>query len=87
MPYTWRLASGKTLLQHIYDTHFEVVEEVREMITMWESLKEKIPEESYTLVRERFERQLANAREWRDQVNSYFYRKSGIPDEKGRKIY
>ncbi len=52
------------------------------MITVWESLKEKLPEESYTLVRERFERQLANAREWRDQVNSYFYRKSGILDEK-----
>ena len=25
--------------------------------------------------------------EWRDQVNTYFYRKSGIADEKGRKIY
>lgn len=87
MPYTWKLASGKTLLQHIYDTHFEGVEEVEQMITVWESLEGRIPDESYALVRERFIRQLANAREWRDQVNSYFYRKSGIPDEKGRKIY
>ena len=31
--------------------------------------------------------QLENAVSWRDQVNTYFYRKSGIPDEKGRKIY
>ena len=28
-----------------------------------------------------------NAKEWRDQVNSYFFRKSDIADEKGRKIY
>ena len=87
MPYTWKLASGKTLLQYIYDTHFEGVEEVEQMIKVWESLEGRIPDESYALVRERFTRQLANAREWRDQVNSYFYRKSGIPDEKGRKIY
>jgi len=33
------------------------------------------------------EAQLANAREWRDQINTYFYRKSGIPDEKNRTIY
>jgi alpha-glucuronidase len=33
------------------------------------------------------ERQRLNAREWRDQVNTYFYRHTGIPDERGRKIY
>ena len=87
LPYTYRLKSGKTLIQHIYDSHFEGVEETEEMIRVWESLKGKIPEDSYALVRERFERQLYNAREWRDQVNSYFYRKSGIPDEKGRAIF
>ena len=44
-------------------------------------------EDIYENVRERFERQLSNAREWCDQVNSYFFRKSGIPDEKGRQIW
>lgn len=87
VPYTYRLKSGKTLIQHIYDTHFEGVEEVEEMIALWESLEGKIPERIYRTVRERFDRQLYNAGEWRDQVNSYFYRKSGIGDEKGRKIY
>jgi alpha-glucuronidase len=38
-------------------------------------------------VSERFEEQLRSAREWRDQVNSYFFRKSGVPDERGRTIY
>lgn len=87
VPYTYRLRSGKTLIQHIYDTHFEGVEEVKEMIGLWESLEGKVPESAYRTVRERFDRQLYNAEEWRDQVNSYFYRKSGIGDEKGRKIY
>lgn len=87
VPYTYRLKSGKTLIQHIYDTHFEGVREVEEMIGLWESLEGKVPEEVYRTVRERFDRQLDNAREWRDQVNSYFYRKSGIGDEKGREIY
>lgn len=87
VPYTFRLKSGKMLIQHIYDTHFEGVEEAEEMEALWKALRGKIPEGDWENVRERFGRQLYNAREWRDQVNSYFYRKSGIADEKGRKIY
>lgn len=87
LPYTYRLKTGKTLIQHIYDSHFEGVEEVEEMIRNWESLQGRISPEVYEAVRERFARQLYNAKEWRDQVNSYFYRKSGIGDEKGRTIY
>ncbi|MCM1568470.1 MAG: alpha-glucuronidase [Roseburia sp.] len=87
VPYTYRLKSGKTLIQHIYDSHFEGVEDVEVMMRDWESLQGKIVREAYERVRERLQRQLDNAREWRDQVNSYFYRKSGIEDEKGRTIY
>jgi len=63
------------------------VEEVEEMIESWNSLEGKVPAEVFANVSGRFERQLLNAKDWRDQVNSYFYRKSGIPDEKGRIIY
>ena len=87
VPYIHQLRSGKTLIQHIYDSHFEGVEEVEQMIAVWDSLAGKIPEEAYENVRERFQRQLKNAQEWHDQVNSYFFRKSGIPDEKRRTIY
>lgn len=87
VPYVYRLKSGKTLIQHIYDSHFEGVEEVEKMLGVWEGLKGKVPDTAYEVVKERFERQLSNAKEWRDQVNSYFFRKSGIADEKGRKIY
>ncbi len=87
VPYTHVLSTGKTLIQHIYDSHFQGVEEVEAMISCWEGLKGKVAEDVYANVSERFGRQLVNAKDWRDQVNSYFYRKSGIPDEKGRKIY
>ncbi|MED9905056.1 MAG: alpha-glucuronidase [Lachnospiraceae bacterium] len=87
LPYSYRMKDGSTLLQHIYDTHFEGVAEVEEMIREWEGLKESIPAEIYENGKERFAAQLANAKEWRDQINSYFYRKTGIPDEQGRTIY
>lgn len=87
VPYTYVLKTGKTLIQHIYDTHFEGVEEVEEMKRQWESLRGKISDRAFGCVAERFERQLVNAAEWRDRVNTYFYRKCGIEDEKGRTIY
>jgi len=87
LAYDHKLKSGKTLLQHIYDTHFEGVEEVEGFIKTWESLKGLIPDEAYTSVRARFDMQLENAKEWRDVINSYFYRKTGIADAQGRKIY
>ena len=87
LPYTHKLHSGKTVIQHIYDTHFEGYEEAQDLAKQWSSLKGRIDGEIFENVSERFNRQLANAREWCDQVNSYFFRKSGIPDEKGRQIW
>ncbi|MCL2224530.1 MAG: alpha-glucuronidase [Defluviitaleaceae bacterium] len=87
LPYDFKLKDGRTMIQYIYDTHFEGVEGVENFITVWESLKGKIPDEAYTHVRERLAMQLENAKEWRDVINSYFYRKCGIPDEKGRTVY
>ncbi|MBE5840561.1 MAG: alpha-glucuronidase [Butyrivibrio sp.] len=87
LPYTWKLQSGKTVIQHIYDTHFEGYAQVQELAANWEKLEGKIPSDMYNNVHHRFEMQLANAREWCDQVNSYFYRKSGIEDELHREIY
>ena len=87
LPYTHKLHSGKTVIQHIYDTHFEGYEEAQELAKKWSALKGSIDDEIFDNVSERFARQLTNAREWCDQVNSYFFRKSGIPDEKGRQIW
>ncbi|MCL2186207.1 MAG: alpha-glucuronidase [Treponema sp.] len=85
--YDYKMKNGQTLLQNIYDTHFEGYEEVQKMADEWKSLKDIIDTGIYESVLSRFERQLENAREWRDQINTYFFRKTGIADEKGRKIY
>jgi len=87
LSYDYRLKCGRTLLQYIYDTHFEGAEDVKGFIQTWASLKEYMPGDAYSSVKERLEAQLKNANEWRDVINSYFYRKTGIADEKGRKIY
>ena len=75
------------MIQHIYDTHFEGVEEVRGFIEHWKTFGIKAPEEAYQSILERLELQLVNAIEWRDVINTYFYRKTGIPDALGRAIY
>jgi len=75
------------LIQTIYDQHFEGLERVESYLKSWQSLIGEIDEPTYNNVLERLNLQLENARNWRDQVNTYFYRMSGIPDEKGREIY
>jgi alpha-glucuronidase len=87
VPYSHVLHSGSTVIQHIYDTHFAGVEEVERMSASWEQLKGRLPDAVYERVAERFEEQLRCAREWRDQICTYFYRKSGVPDARGRTIY
>lgn len=87
VPYTHQLSTGKTVIQHIYDTHFEGVEEVAEMFDLIKEIQDRIDPEVYKRIAARMEHQLEHAKEWRDVINSYFYRKSGIEDAKGRKIY
>lgn len=87
VPYTHQLKSGVTVIQHIYNTHFEGVEEAEGLKETWMSLKDKIDAERYNHVLKRLEEQAEHSKEWRDMINTYFYRKSGIKDEKNRKIY
>ena len=87
IPYKYRLSSGTTLIQHIYDTHFEGAERAAGLIDRWKSLDGRIDRECSRRVLKRLEEQAAHACEWRDVINSYFYRKSGIPDEKSRTLY
>ena len=87
VPYTHKLHSGKTVIQHIYDTHFEGVEKAAGLLEQWDSLRDQLEPGLHTGVRERLAHQAEHACEWRDQINTYFYRKSGIADEHGRTIY
>ena len=87
LPYTHVLHSGKTVIQHIYDAHFEGYDEAVQLADKWQTLKGKVDDGIFENVSERFGRQLYNAKEWCDQVNTYFHRISGIEDEKGREIW
>lgn len=87
VPYGHRLASGRTVIQHIYDTHFAGVEQVEAVVAAWDEVRGRVDDALFECVGERLSEQLRSAVEWRDQVNTYFWRKSGIPDEAGRTIY
>lgn len=81
------MKSGETLLQHIYNTHFEGAEDVKKMLSLWQELEGKIEPCAYARVSERLKFQCEHSKEWRDRINTYFYRMTEIPDAKGRKIY
>ncbi|WP_027087584.1 alpha-glucuronidase family glycosyl hydrolase [Cohnella panacarvi] len=87
VPYTHRLHSGLTVIQHIYDTHFEGAEQANGLLKQWSELEGLIDSARFGPVRERLREQAEHAKHWRDVINTYFYRKSGVPDEKGRTIY
>ncbi|WP_433689154.1 alpha-glucuronidase [Micromonospora carbonacea] len=87
VPYGHVLRSGSTVIQHIYDTHFAGVQQVAGMRQRWRRLAGVIDPAVHARVAERLEEQLRCAIEWRDQVNTYFFRKSGVPDVRGRTIH
>ncbi|MNI89222.1 Xylan alpha-(1-_2)-glucuronosidase [compost metagenome] len=54
---------------------------------LWDSLAGTMDEGLHKQVAERLAEQAEHAKEWRDRINTYFYRKSGIADMRGRFIY
>ncbi|MBE1593693.1 alpha-glucuronidase [Nonomuraea angiospora] len=88
VPYGHVLHSGSTVIQHIYDTHFAGAEEAAETRLHWEKLADTgaVDPDLYARVKERLDEQVRCAEEWRDQINAYFFRKSGVPDAHGRHI-
>jgi alpha-glucuronidase len=88
VPYGHVLQSGSTVVQHIYDTHFAGAQEAAELRSQWVKLAGTglLDAGLHARVQERLDEQLRCAEEWRDQVNAYFLRKSGVPDARGRLI-
>lgn len=81
------LSTGETLLQHIYNTHFEGVEDAAHMLALWQALEGRVDGAVYERVLGRMRFQLAHAKEWRDRINTYMHRMTEIPDAQGRHIY
>ena len=85
LPYTFCMKDGRTLIQRIYDDHFEGYYEAISMVETIHDLP--FPNPDREIIRERAERQLHNAKEWCDIINTFFHRLSGIEDAQGRIIY
>jgi alpha-glucuronidase len=84
VPYNYRLHSGKTVIQHIYDSHYQGAARTEELVRQWSLLKGRIDDERYQAVLSRLEYQAGHATVWRDAVCNWFSRISGIPDSQGR---
>ncbi len=84
VPYTYKLHNGKTVIQYIYDSHYEGAAQAAELGKEWTTLKGHIDDKLYEDVRARLEYQAGHAIVWRDAIVQYFFKQSGIPDEKGR---
>jgi alpha-glucuronidase len=84
VPYTHILKSGKTVIQHIYDSHYEGAEAAAGFVRQWRALKGRVDEARYEDVLAHLEYQAGHARVWRDSICNWFLHKSGIRDAKGR---
>jgi alpha-glucuronidase len=84
VPYTHRLHSGKTVIQYIYDSHYEGADRVTGYAREWKSLKGRIDDRRYGEVLAQLEYQIGQAQVWRDAVTIWFARTSGIADAKKR---
>jgi alpha-glucuronidase len=84
VPYDYKLHSGKTLVQSIYDTHYDSALAAAQYVPQWTALKGKIDPERYEQTLHLFEFQAGHALVWRDAINTWFAKASGIPDAKNR---
>jgi alpha-glucuronidase len=84
VPYTHVLHSGKTVIQHIYDSHYAGAAEAAGFVERWRSLEGRVDAARYRDVLAHLEYQAGHAVVWRDAVCGWFRRTSGIPDAAGR---
>ena len=84
VPYTHVLHSGKTVIQSIYDSHYDGAQAVEAYVRQWKLLKRLVDDPRYAEILKQLEYQAGAAQAWRDAIDNWFLRASGIPDEKGR---
>jgi alpha-glucuronidase len=84
VPYTYRLHTGKTVIQTLYDDHYLGAQEAAGFVRQWESLDGLIDPERYDKVIGLLEYQAGHAIVWRDAIDRWFKQMSGIPDGQHR---
>ncbi|CAK7210858.1 hypothetical protein SBRCBS47491_000920 [Sporothrix bragantina] len=84
VPYTHVLKSGKTVIQHFYDAHYEGAAMVQTFSQRWASLRGKIDDARWEHVAFKLAYQAGHALVWRDSVCRFYHSLSGIDDDKKR---
>ena len=84
VPYTHILHSGKTVMQHVYDSHYTGAQTAASYAPEWMKLHGLIDDERYDQTLHLIEYQAGHAIVWRDAINNWFLKISGIPDTAGR---
>src|SRR5262249_19625704 len=76
--------SGKTVMQHIYDSHYDGAAQAAAFVERWRALAALVDRDRYGAVLGRLEYQAGHAIVWRDAVTNWFTRESGIADAHAR---
>jgi alpha-glucuronidase len=84
VPYTYKLHDGKTVIQYLYDSHYDGAAQAAQFVHEWASLEGRIDQKLFEDVREHLRYQAGHAIVWRDAITQYFLKLSGIPDAQGR---
>lgn len=84
VPYDYKLHSGKTVIQYLYDSHYEGAARVKQYARDWKALRGRVDDQRYREVLSQLEYQADQAIVWRDAVTNWFHRESKIDDALGR---
>jgi len=83
-PYTYKLHNGKTVIQYIYDVHYQGAEEAAQYVRDWKTLRGRIDDDRYAAILAQLEYQEGVAQLWRDAITIWFWKTSGIADAQNR---
>ena len=72
VPWSYRLKSGRTVLEEMNYRYARGVEEVEDFIRIWNEAKPNIDEQRWQEVDARLQHQLENAKEWQKVCMDYF---------------
>jgi alpha-glucuronidase len=72
LPWTYRMASGKTLWQEIIAHYTRGAQEAADLERRWQSIAGRVDPERHAAVAARFRQQVLDAAAWRDKCVGYF---------------
>jgi len=84
VPYTHVLHDGKTVVQYVYDAHYEGAATAQTYVPRWQTLHGLIDDDRYNETLKLFTYQAGHAIVWRDAVTRWFQKESSVPDKQGR---